>query len=118
MKVAVVIAAYDEAGNIGPLTERLVQTLDSLPEASWKLIYVVEGTDGTVEIARRLLDRELGLKCFMARNPADWDGPFGAALTQFLVTPILSSPWMLISIINRKRFRVCWRACARAMPTS
>ncbi|MFZ0704231.1 MAG: glycosyltransferase [Candidatus Korobacteraceae bacterium] len=52
MKVAVVIAAYDEAGNIGPLTERLVRTLDSFPETLWKLIYVIEGADGTVDIAR------------------------------------------------------------------
>jgi dolichol-phosphate mannosyltransferase len=52
MKLAVVIAAYNEAGNIGPLTERLIRALDSLPQTTWKLIYVIEGTDGTVETAR------------------------------------------------------------------
>ena len=55
--IAVVIAAYDEVENIKPLTERLVQTLDSLPGASWKLIYVIEGTDGTVEAAREFATR-------------------------------------------------------------
>src|SRR5215471_5933253 len=52
MNVAVVIAAYDEQENIGPLTLRLIQTLDSIPVA-WSLTYVIEGRDGTVEIARR-----------------------------------------------------------------
>ena len=70
MKVAVVIAAYDEAGNIGPLTERLVQTLDSLPEASWKLIYVVEGTDGTVEIARRFARQRTGIEVLYGAQPS------------------------------------------------
>ena len=70
MKVAVVIAAYDEAGNIGPLTERLVQTLDSLPEASWKLIYVIEGTDGTVEIARRFARQRTGIEVLYGAQPS------------------------------------------------
>lgn len=52
MKITVVIAAYDEAGNIGPLTQRLIRTLDSIKDTSWNLIYVIEGTDGTVDIAR------------------------------------------------------------------
>jgi len=52
MKITVVIAAYNEAENIGPLTERLVRTLDTLTGSSWNLIYVIEGTDGTVGIAR------------------------------------------------------------------
>jgi dolichol-phosphate mannosyltransferase len=52
MKVTVVIAAYNEAENIGPLTQRLIRTLDSLKDTSWSLIYIIEGTDGTVDIAR------------------------------------------------------------------
>ena len=52
MKIALVIAAYNEAENIGPLTQRLIRTLDSLEGGSWNLIYVIEGTDGTVDIAR------------------------------------------------------------------
>ena len=57
MKIAVVIAAYNEVGNITPLTERLIQTLDALPDTTWKLIYVIEGTDGTVEIANEFAAR-------------------------------------------------------------
>src|SRR5271169_6724740 len=53
MKITVVIAAYNEAENIDPLTQRLIQTLDSLEGSSWKLIYVIEGADGTVDIARQ-----------------------------------------------------------------
>src|SRR5271167_4046382 len=52
MKITVVIAAYNEKENFGPLTERLIRTLDALPGSSWNLIYVIEGTDGTVEVAR------------------------------------------------------------------
>ncbi len=51
MKISVVIAAYDEAENIGPLTERLISTLDSVDGATWELIYVIDGTDGTKSIA-------------------------------------------------------------------
>jgi dolichol-phosphate mannosyltransferase len=52
MKIAVVIAAYNESATIRPLTTRLVQALDAIEDTSWKLIYVIDGTDGTVEIAR------------------------------------------------------------------
>ena len=52
MKVTVVIAAYNEAENIGPLTQRLIRTLDSINDFTWNLIYVIEGTDGTVDVAR------------------------------------------------------------------
>ena len=52
MKLTVVIAAYNEVATIRPLTTRLVQALDSIEDAEWTLIYVIDGTDGTVEIAR------------------------------------------------------------------
>ena len=51
MKISVVIAAYNESGNIGPLTSRLVSALTEFNESNWELIYVIEGTDGTREIA-------------------------------------------------------------------
>jgi dolichol-phosphate mannosyltransferase len=51
MKISVVIAAYNESGNIGPLTSRLVSTLTGLSQSDWELIYVIDGTDGTREIA-------------------------------------------------------------------
>jgi dolichol-phosphate mannosyltransferase len=49
MKISVVIAAYNEAGNIGPLTKRLISTLDAFDH--WELIYVIDGTDETCAIA-------------------------------------------------------------------
>lgn len=70
MRVAVVIAAYDEAGNIGPLTERLVHTLDSLPDTSWELIYVIEGTDGTVDIARRCARERSEIEVLYGEQPS------------------------------------------------
>lgn len=48
MRLSVVIAAYNERENVGPLTERLRRTLDALG-ADWELLYVVEGADGTRE---------------------------------------------------------------------
>lgn len=53
MKIAVAIAAYDESATIPALTTRLLQALDSLDDCSWRLIYVIEGSDGTVDIARK-----------------------------------------------------------------
>src|SRR5260370_587888 len=35
MKISVVIAAYDEAANIEPLTRRLAASLPTLPECAW-----------------------------------------------------------------------------------
>ena len=52
MNYAIVIAAYNEAENIGPLTSRLIATLDSIGDATWELIYVIEGTDETRSIAQ------------------------------------------------------------------
>lgn len=52
MTLTVVIAAYNEVDTIGPLTTRLVRALDSIEDAAWNLIYVIDGTDGTVEVAR------------------------------------------------------------------
>jgi dolichol-phosphate mannosyltransferase len=56
MKIAVVIAAYDEKENIGILTSRLINTLDAM-DVDWTLIYVIEGVDGTLEIARTFADQ-------------------------------------------------------------
>jgi len=51
MKISVVIAAYNESGNIGPLTSRLISTLTGFSQTDWELIYVIDGADGTREIA-------------------------------------------------------------------
>jgi dolichol-phosphate mannosyltransferase len=52
MKVAVVIAAYNEEETIGPLTQSLIRALDGLDDAAWELIYVIEGTDSTLQIVQ------------------------------------------------------------------
>jgi dolichol-phosphate mannosyltransferase len=70
MKVAVVIAAYNEGGNIGPLTERLIRALESLPQTTWNLIYVIEGTDGTVETARGYAQTRPEIEILYNRTPS------------------------------------------------
>jgi dolichol-phosphate mannosyltransferase len=52
IKIAVVIAAYNEAENIGPLTRRLIETLDGMDGRPWELIYVIEGKDATLATAQ------------------------------------------------------------------
>lgn len=54
MKVAAVIAAYNEVENIGPLCRRLLATLRAMPEVRFLLIFVVEGDDGTEQTLKRL----------------------------------------------------------------
>jgi glycosyltransferase involved in cell wall biosynthesis len=62
LKIAVVVAAYDEAGNIEELTDRLLSTLHGMPGTAFELIYVVEGSDGTAGVVRRLAARCLEIK--------------------------------------------------------
>ena len=54
MKVAAVIAAYNEGENIGPLCRRLLATFRAMPAVHFGLIFVVEGDDGTEQILRQL----------------------------------------------------------------
>ncbi len=54
MKLAIVIAAYNEAGNIGPLCQRLLTSLRADASIRFDLIFVVEGDDGTAAALRRL----------------------------------------------------------------
>ena len=71
MKISVVIAAYNEAQNIGPLTERLILTLQSLPDAAtWELIYVIEGTDGTRAIAEDFARRHSQIRILYNEEPS------------------------------------------------
>jgi dolichol-phosphate mannosyltransferase len=51
LNITVVIAAYNEAANLPPLTTRLIQSLNGIAEGNWRLIYVIEGADGSREIA-------------------------------------------------------------------
>jgi dolichol-phosphate mannosyltransferase len=50
VKYTLVIAAYDEEENIGPLTSRIIRTLCACAEVDWELIYIIEGTDGSRSI--------------------------------------------------------------------
>jgi len=54
LKVAVVIAAYDEVDNIRPLCERLLTSLRAQPAVAFELIFVVEGSDGTAGVLGEL----------------------------------------------------------------
>jgi dolichol-phosphate mannosyltransferase len=57
-RLAVVIAAYDEAGNVEGLCERLLCTLKAMDITAFELILVVEGDDGTAGIVRSLARRQ------------------------------------------------------------
>lgn len=57
-KIATVVAAWNEEENIEALTRRIHAALEGHGEP-WELIYVIEGTDRTREIAEGLA-RELG----------------------------------------------------------
>jgi dolichol-phosphate mannosyltransferase len=58
-KLSVVIAAYDEEGNVEPLTRRLVAALGAMDGWDWEVLYVVEGRDRTRERVEALA-AELG----------------------------------------------------------
>lgn len=75
MKLAVVIAAYNEEGNIGPLTSRLVQTLGAMGMC-WTLIYVIEGTDRTCEIAKQFAAERPEIQIIYNQQPSGLGGAF------------------------------------------
>jgi len=58
VRLAVVIAAYDEVDNVEPLVRRLRAALDTLAGWTWELVFVVEGTDGTQQALARLAAEE------------------------------------------------------------
>ncbi len=76
MLISVVIAAYNEAENIGPLTERLVDTLDAMPGVRWELIYVIEGEDETISIARRLAAERREIRILYQAQPSGLGNAF------------------------------------------
>lgn len=75
MKLSVVIAAYNERENVGPLTERLVRTLDGLG-ADWELVYVVEGTDGTRETLEAIVRDAPRVKVLYRAEPSGLGAAF------------------------------------------
>jgi dolichol-phosphate mannosyltransferase len=92
MKLAVVMAAYDEVANIGQLTRRLAASLASIPDCSWELVFAVEGEDGTHEELQKLA-LELGhVRILYRREPAGLGAAFRRAFaavagdTDYVVT--------------------------------
>ncbi len=70
MKISVVIAAYNEAENIGPLTSRIISTLTSLHDIGWELIYVIEGTDATRRIAEEFASQHAQIRILYDPEPS------------------------------------------------
>lgn len=75
MKLSVVIAAYNERENVTPLTERLRRTLDSLA-VDWELLYVVEGTDGTLETLEAIAREVPRIKVLYRSEPSGLGAAF------------------------------------------
>jgi dolichol-phosphate mannosyltransferase len=70
MKYTVVIAAYNEAENIGSLTDRIINTLDAVGNATWELIYVIEGTDATHSIVQSFAARRPEIRTIYNQAPS------------------------------------------------
>jgi glycosyltransferase involved in cell wall biosynthesis len=48
--LAIIVPVYNELGNIAPFYERTRAVLESLPESSWQIVFVNDGsTDGSLE---------------------------------------------------------------------
>lgn len=92
MKITAVIAAYDESGNIGPLTTRLIDTLDSMSGYEWELIYIIEGADGTLEIANQFASKRPEIRIIYNESPSGLGKAFQTGFdavsenTDFVVT--------------------------------
>jgi dolichol-phosphate mannosyltransferase len=90
-QVSVVIAAYNERENIESLTRRIAAVFRSLPYA-WELLYVIEGTDGTVQIAEGLGREIPAIRILYREKPAGLGNAFRrgfdaiADSTHFVVT--------------------------------
>lgn len=59
VRIVAVIAAWNERENLEHLTRRLHASLSTIPASTFEILYVIEGDDGTREIAERL-QSELG----------------------------------------------------------
>jgi dolichol-phosphate mannosyltransferase len=68
-RVALVIAALDEEENIGPLTARIAAALDAYAPAQWELIYVIEGSDGTLAAAKRFAAERSNIRILYGERP-------------------------------------------------
>ncbi|MGV8141236.1 MAG: glycosyltransferase family 2 protein, partial [Candidatus Woesearchaeota archaeon] len=58
MKISIMLPAYNEKGNIEPLTERLIKVFSKkLKNFNYELIFVIQGDDGANESLERLKKR-------------------------------------------------------------
>jgi dolichol-phosphate mannosyltransferase len=84
MKLAVVIAAYDEKDNIAPLCRRLHDTLSAMaamPAAEgsgfqYEVLLVIEGRDGTREVVEKLLPELPGFRVLYNPEPSGLGAAF------------------------------------------
>ena len=76
MNVSVVIAAYNEAANLPTLTIRLMKALDSIPGSTWRLVYVIEGKDGSREIAEGFSRERPEIKVIYGEQPSGLGNAF------------------------------------------
>ena len=70
MRIASVVAAYDERENIEALARRLAATLGALEGCLYELVFVVEGTDGTRQIFQALSAELPGIRVSIRRSLA------------------------------------------------
>jgi glycosyltransferase involved in cell wall biosynthesis len=69
VRIASVVAAYDERENIEALARRLDRTLRSLQDFEYELIFMVEGTDGTRQILEALRADLPAIRVFYQETP-------------------------------------------------
>ena len=92
MRIASVVAAYDERENIETLARRLARTLGSLEDYAYELVFVVEGTDGTREILQSLSGELPSIRIVYQQAPAGMGNAFRRGFaavggkTDFIVT--------------------------------
>ncbi|HEX2224785.1 MAG TPA: glycosyltransferase [Thermoanaerobaculia bacterium] len=90
--LTVVIAAYNEEGNVEPLTRRLHRALSGMAGWSAEILYVVEGTDRTREILAGLAQEMPGLRVLYQERPSGIGSAFRrgfaavSAETEWVVT--------------------------------
>ena len=76
MKCSLVIAAYNEEGNIRELTSRIIAVMGSLRDTAWELIYVIDGTDNTRAIAESFAAQRPEIKILYTAEPSGLGAAF------------------------------------------
>jgi dolichol-phosphate mannosyltransferase len=76
VKASVVIAAYNERENIETLTRRLDTALRGLTDWQTEILYVIDGTDGTMEIVERLANEIPNLRFLYSEKPSGLGAAF------------------------------------------